>query len=305
MPLILLDGPEKAGKSTIAKAIVNRYGGSIRQWGPVATDAVYAEALAVDCAIVKMGGTVIWDRGYASETVYARLMDRDRRLRDDAWLGEWLYGRAFVTLGLRVMVLGPSVESLMKLRDETDLPVSPSAETFEFLNHAVHYGWMTLHQTHNPSALSAVVDAIWNAATYNRDRALAAPPAWAGPNLAQTVVVGETRTAPYEGKFLPFTTAPEIEFARQMPNPFKTGWAIAGEFPPQILRSAKTIVACGNHAAQWVRYHVANRETTVIALAHPAYAFRYSTPGAQAAKRRMSKQLTALAKGDKTTDLML
>jgi hypothetical protein len=308
MPLIVIDGPEKAGKSTLAKAIVAKYGGVIRAWGPVdPDDRVYAQPLMEDCASVAAGKTVVWDRSWASEHVYAKLLNRDRRLREDAWLGEWLYGRAVQTIGLRVMLLGESVERLVADRDATDLPVEPRDERDEFYRYALAHGWNKYVFPHTAKQLDAHVDIIWTSAVYSADRAWASPPAWAGPNLARTVYVGEARNgeSTFPGSFLPFTSQMTIQFARMVPRPFEAGWTNAADCPPQALRYAKTIVACGTHAQKWAKFHVGDKAIRIINVAHPAFVFRYNTPAAQKAKREMARAMVALGNERTATEFMM
>lgn len=309
--IIILDGPEKAGKSTIAKAIIDTYGGRIRHWGHVEPDdRRYAEPLAEDCA---SGDTVVWDRSWAAEHVYGRLLNRDRRLAHDPWLGEWLYGRAVMAIGIRVMVLGPSVESAVALRDSTDLPVDPREERMAFFNYAQHFGWMSLMQLHTADGLVRAARTIRDAAAENIENAsrdlgrLAYPPGYAGPNVPSIIFVGDERNEAekFPGAWLPFTTPSTIAFARMVPESLKAGWATTAAIPPQRLRRARTIVACGTKAHSWVKYHVDGGGPRVIHLPHPTYALRVDTAAGRKAKRQLMKGLGELNGGPIDTSLLV
>ena len=106
MSIFVFDGPEKAGKSTLIDAFVKQAYPSgkftLHRWGPVAPDdRVYAPVLRDDLVVKR--SPAIWDRSWVSEHVYASLLGRDRRLRGDPWLGEWLHGRAVYTDGIGII----------------------------------------------------------------------------------------------------------------------------------------------------------------------------------------------------------
>src|SRR3989304_2111146 len=105
MSVIVFDGPEKAGKSTIIEAL-RQYAKStkffdrvyVRHWGPVSPDdRVYAHELSQDSTC--FNELVIWDRCWPSEYVYGNLLGRSRRGTGDPWLLEWLHGRAVQSNG--------------------------------------------------------------------------------------------------------------------------------------------------------------------------------------------------------------
>lgn len=143
--LLVIDGPEKAGKTTLIEALRTRVilGGAettVRKWGKLddgkwAVDEVYGVALDEDEA---KPGLVIWDRSWASETVYGQLLNRDRRLAADPDLGDKLYGRR---VKLKVILGGPSPAIMAGDRDAEDLPVAPAQEQEAFVAYGRRYGW--------------------------------------------------------------------------------------------------------------------------------------------------------------------
>lgn len=150
MPVLVVDGAEKSGKSTLIRVITDGWEGQsrVRRWGPVTSDTEYLTALRED---VEFPGLVVWDRSWASEHVYSVLMNRPGRLRTDPWLGEWLYGRA---VDLKV-VLDSHGDQRAARRDETDLPVNPYVEGAAFSEYASKYGWWVLHNDYWEDTLRA------------------------------------------------------------------------------------------------------------------------------------------------------
>ena len=160
MTVIMIDGPEKAGKSTLVEALHLR-GAYVRKWtGPaVPDDSEYFIPLQIDA---KSQRIVVWDRGWASEVVYGQLLEQPRRLAGDWQRAELLYGRL---IEVAVMLLGPNVETLKRLRDSTDLPIDPSAERRAFAHYGQLAGWIVLENEHTPTYIAALADSLMFMAT--------------------------------------------------------------------------------------------------------------------------------------------
>ena len=277
MPVIYLDGPEKAGKSTIAWTILRKYGGRIRAWGPVKPDdRVYAEPLLDDISSTEL---IVWDRAWVAEHVYAALLGRDRRLADDPWLGEWLYGRALRTAGYHCIILGPNIATLRTLRDGTDLPVDPADERRTYQAYGKQQHVQCYVNQHTVEGAELVADAAVDAATgaYNlAKRMWLLPPVYAGPTLAPVVFVGEGPggSASMPGSGLPFTSRLTTMLGRDLGEfANRCGWCNASDVPAQSLRGRRLIVACGKAAEKWVRYNVDPKR--MITVDHPAFAYRW------------------------------
>jgi hypothetical protein len=274
MTVIVVDGPEKAGKTTLIRAIDRHLDGArvlLRAWGPVKSDVEYLEPLKF---AVSYPGVAVWDRSWASEHVYGLLLDRvDHRLAGDPWLGEWLYGRAVQACGLRVMVTtDPAL--LRERRNATDLPVDPAIERFAFQQYADQHGWSTYDMT-QWSVAEVAKDVVQRAVAVAM-RGTSRPPVYCGPPGAPVVVVGEARnlgaTAP--GAWLPFTSRLTTLAGRALgENAYRVGWTNAEDVPPVAVRGAVGLVACGEHADQWCRYHVGHKN--VLSVPHPASLYRF------------------------------
>ena len=294
MTVILIDGPEKAGKSTVIAAIERRFAGvEVRRWGPVSPDdRVYSAPMAED---LEKPGIVVWDRGWPSEYVYGTLLNRDRRLTNDPWLGEWLHGRALQTAGVRCILLGPDPETLTKHRNETDLPVPPAVERQMYQEYGFRFGYVTIDNQHTPweatKCANMLVGMAYAADTRARNEGVK-PPWYAGPADAKVVFVGEhmgnKRTV--RGAWLPLSSRLTTMLGRDLEDDaFKCGWTNAADCPPQALRNRELIVACGDTAAKWVEFHVQPRRW--IRIDHPAYIYRWKD--GSRGQEIMGKRLTA------------
>lgn len=226
---IYVDGPEKAGKTTLVNRLVERHGFIRRHWskGP---DAIYAKPLAEDLEAVAQGARIIWDRGWAAESVYSRLLNRPSRVAHDPWLAEWLHGRAAQAAGLRLMMLGPSARALRGLREADDLPVSPWEERRAFANYGRLFGYHTIANSHTPGYLDNLEkEVLQKAADIAKQGGRAATPAeWCGRPDAEILVIGDDIREPdwEDGRWLPFswdTTLPRQLGTRAVTD---TGWML-------------------------------------------------------------------------------
>lgn len=277
MPVLVIDGPEKAGKSTLIGRIVELWQAQvsglpahIKHWGPVKSDTEYLHQLKHDMTL-EPERLVIWDRSWASEHVYGLLLQRPRRLALDPWLGEWLYGRA---ADLKVVLHSHGDERATR-RDSTDLPVNPYLEGGAFQEYAQRFGWQVLENdytegrlTHNASCL---VSWLTNLVRYRGN-----PPVYCGSQDSPVVVVGEARNehATFEGAWLPLTSALTIPLGRALGDAaMRVGWTNAHDALPAPLRSAKLLVALGDRADTFCRFHVGHNN--VLKLPHPSWLFRY------------------------------
>lgn len=284
---LVIDGPEKAGKSTtiaaLKKALKKNFQVDVLKWGPVKPDdRVYTEQLMHYAG--SRDTVAIWDRCWPSEYVYGKLLGRkDHRMSSDPWLGAWLHDRAVISNGSRFMMLGPSIDHLSKLRDSTDLAVSPENEVKLYKEYATRFGWTILEgYKHTKKSLDANVDLILR--EFYKDTmqldGMPLPPAWAGPQDAKVVIVGNTLSEkPVPGGWLPFTSRMTTMFGRIFGDDVvKYGWTNARDCSPAYLKRRKVIIACGNIAHEWIRHYVAEKENydqKILYVPHPSWLFRF------------------------------
>lgn len=306
--IIIVDGPEKVGKTTIIRTMKNILGdkvGWVRRWGPVSPDdRAYTPFLQADSA--STDHIHIWDRSWASEHVYAKLLDRDRRLRVDPWLGEWLHSRAVWANGMCVMVLPKNAEALAPRRTEDDLPVDPIAETYEFNSYATRFMWVKVFTGSDPDdsyKIAKYLISLMDRFTLEVKRI---PPIYCGPVDARVVFVGEKPSTygSIPGGWLPFTSRLTTELGRSLGDEaLMCGWTNASGIDPTLLRSREIVVSCGNYARNWVNWNVlapaqqfTGRAPLNLHIPHPAWLYRFnneSTKHAQAEVRPILEDIQA------------
>jgi hypothetical protein len=281
MTIIVLDGPENVGKTTLAMEIVRQNPGArYRHWGPVKHDEVYAPALMED---IMLGGLVVWDRSWASEHVYSKLLNRTKhRLGDDPFLGEWLYTRAVLSVGCCFMVVGDEIQP----HDEDDLPVDPVEEQNEFTGYALDHGWPIVVNKFTAGNLvnnsERVMHHVNKLQMLVENETYSVPPVYAGPPCPKVMFVGERRSAgKFPGAFIPFASRLTTMLGREIGNnAVFAGWTNVADVAPQEIRRADVVVSCGGVARKWVDYHVAMSGYTGnkfrFSIPHPAYLYRYN-----------------------------
>ena len=277
--IIYIDGPEKAGKTTICNLLEAYYGWRTRHWGPIEPDdRVYAPILKED--IESDEEVVVWDRAWIAEHVYARLLVRDRMMNDDPWLGAWLHGRAVDAYGYQCILLGPSDREILALRTDDDLNVNVRQETAGYMQYGDEHGVPYFNNHHTAEWANTFVENLHARMTlpHHRSTPPGIPPYYAGPWYANVVVVGQDRKGKKDtipGAWLPFTSRMTTQFARDAFGRYalEVGWTNAGDIPPQTLRG-KAIIACGQKAQKWVQYHIGGGED-VLNIPHPSYLLRW------------------------------
>lgn len=153
MPLLIVDGPEAAGKTTFIAALVAQLDHDARtvqhrRWGPVPSWEAYVDPLGKDLEALDRGlvDWVVWDRGWPSESVYNELLARGKVI-DERVVYNTLTLKAR-SAGALLLIIAPPAATLIErrrvreaagLRD--DLPVAPEAETAAFRRYGVKHGW--------------------------------------------------------------------------------------------------------------------------------------------------------------------
>ena len=298
MPLVLLTGPEKAGKTTLARALVAEWdkrfpfvGSFYRHWSAISHDDEYAAALKEDRKLVASGQLVVWDRGWPCEHVYSQLLpetlDTGRnqkrilsRLYADPWLGEWLYGRAF---DMKVIVTREP-EQLTADRDETDLPCDPEEEYNKYVEYGQRFGYLRISGINTPEASAVGLLNRWDRAYRQR----LVYPEYVGPSTPVVTVVAEPLAAKpgFRGAYLPFTSRLAIPLGRIIGDKaLQIGWADIGQ-----RIDSELVLACGSQAAEWC-YHVYGDDPgkTIVYSPHPSFVFRNNGGRADKARDRLEE----------------
>ena len=285
--IVLIDGPEKAGKTTLISELKKRLNAESVSWGPVTGDTVYLQPLKEACASSRW---VIWDRGWPSESIYSRLLHRGRRLEKEPFLGEWLYGRAVQTCGLRVILLPGNVDEVINRRDKTDLPVDPVQEYMAYKTYGKLFGYLILENGYTKESLESNIEQI---VLRLGTAGIFQPGLYAGPPNAKIVFVGESRSQgrrSVDGSWLPFTSMLTTELGRRLgPSALKFGWTNIDD-TPIITLSNRFVIACGERAGAWMDSTGIPR----IVIPHPAWMYRFNNAKTASKREIVDRLLTCL-----------
>jgi hypothetical protein len=298
--ILLIDGPEKTGKTTIIRRVrtdleVLGYNVRVRRWGPVyPDDRVYSPDLKTDAE--SPWNVTIWDRGWPSEHVYGKLLQRDRRLAGDPWLGEWLHRRVLFGRGSSVILLPADKSVLAPRRDATDLAVNIDAEVTEYEQYANRFGW-TIYRTEptleNTEALSAAIVGRILSGNYNSSNEPATVVGPAHNNNPFVAVIGDRSSdnPGLPGAWTPFSSQFTTEFGRLFGDAaLGICWMNAANYNLNFARRAKIVVACGEFAVDSLRADgiVSNDRRDIIRVKHPACVYRW---GLDPEKEEYTKKL--------------
>lgn len=306
MPLIVIEGPEKAGKSTVIDTIVrviktelNPHRGDVvvRHFSgaPKPDHTLYGMQLSADMDLIRGGRYVIWDRAWLGETVYPQLIAGREGV--SWWDAEWLYGRAADTCGVKTVLLGPSLDKLEENRDDTDLAVSPAKERQLFLEHGLKGNWLVVANHHDEGWRVDFARSLIALAAQRTNTDLL-PPAVAGPLNSRTIIIGDQPNPKGKG-WLPFTSRLTTLLARRIRtlggDPLGAVWANSSSFPPQYLDMFKTVITCGNRAHKWATlYGNVLQGVRYVNIPHPSWLYRYSNEKTDHARVRADQQLMTL-----------
>lgn len=172
---VVLDGPEKAGKTTIALSLMQLaedkgHQSVYRHFSGV--NPVTAESLGQLMTDLDEFGLVLWDRSWASEAVY-RDMGVPRLVPEAiAEDGEEMFA---VFQPTKVMVVGPSSSRLAELRGDDDLAIVPALERLAFLKYAQEHHWARMENPHEDGDGHTAAQTILNAVTMTEQLGISPP----------------------------------------------------------------------------------------------------------------------------------
>jgi hypothetical protein len=249
--VIIIDGPEKAGKTTLANVLMKSLtalGGNVKitkQSGRALPDeTVYFKQLMEDVSRPIDQRLVIWDRSWASEYVYGKLLHQNRPMAKDPFKGEFVLGNLAQANGIRIMLAGPAATILNVRRDSTDLDVDPADEQELFIEYARRFGWTILHPEStwkDAEGMTAFV--IGELTRCVPPKFTALPPHYYGKMDAETIIVTSKSHA-------------KIGIGIGESMAMKVGWVYPHLCPPPALRHAKTLVVYDAKALRWVQNYV-------------------------------------------------
>ncbi len=299
MTLVIIDGPEKAGKSTLIQALVEHLRRTGREaesihWGRMdSDDRVYSSYVMNHVLTNKIW---VWDRGWPSEHVYGVLLNRDRRMRDNPWIGEWLHGRATQTNGVRIILTGPSPEELSNLRDESDHLVDPRKEQELYAWYGNAFKWKVIQNQHTKASLNEQVQKIDALIMANAETSTFSASRRCGPPTSKVGFFGAPEYEPYlPGGWLPFTSSRASAWAQHTLgySAFDCQWMNEDSLydPPELLSNFELLVLCGTKAEKVFKEHTmkGDRPKKIISLSDAEMA-KYHSEAVSVAVRDALRQ---------------
>jgi len=210
-------------------------------------------------------------------------LNRDRRLKENPFLGEWLYGRGVLVRDFMVILLANRT-LLQKRRDSSDLPVAVGDELRLFkAHHAQFPHWRLFDSSEGSAANSGMAYQVLNAwaAWYDLTHGLPvwlSAPHYAGHPYANVVFVEQDEKR-IPGGCLPFTGLNGIKFGswlygRYKTDAFRSGYVTAYKIPGQVLKRATIVVAFGDNAYRWAKFY-----GKVTPMKFPALGYLMSSRG--------------------------
>lgn len=306
--VIIVDGPEKAGKSTLIKELTWQLEGKgvqvhHRRWGQIKPDdRVYSAPLQQDLG-VQTKGVTIWDRGWPSEHVYGKLLNRQRRGATNPWILEWLHGRAVHGRGIKAILLPEDSATPAQHRDDTDLPVSVSEEIQTYTKYGRDFGYDFYMNNYTEERVQHNATSIINSlpaeepvsARYLTHTTL-------HPEFSPRLIVGEGRNPndfkTMAGAWLPFSSAKMCQFVQKYfgNEALRLQWCNMEDFergvlPISVLKSAGKVYTFGRLAEAFA---LRNKVVPAYSFLHPAFFARWNTDRGRAALQQFEAQYKAV-----------
>lgn len=146
--IIVIDGPENSGKSTVARKLDSLETGWMHQTitkqsgRALPNEDIYIEDLYND--LYNNDLLTIWDRSWISEYVYGRILNQDRPIAIDPFIGFWKFDRFVIGNGVSVILSGEDVYEMELMRDSSDIQTDSLSERILFEDYADTFGLMKI-----------------------------------------------------------------------------------------------------------------------------------------------------------------
>lgn len=264
--IVVLEGAEKAGKTTLAKAFVEHWNrhydvpAVYYHWGPIKDDTEYSEVLKAHYEDHLTH--YIWDRGWASDTVYANLLNRNRRSKYNPWLMEMLHGRA---TPLKFIVINDT-EVMSMLHTADDLPVDASKEQGMFMSEFPKYKLLENNMTADSlySNIRTLETSLVIASSAYKHKVYTAVPY----NRRLPVMFVATKTRNNRGdRWLPFSFDRELQYLKELGSLAEDcSFMFSHEGSPTVLKDYQLVITQGGEAYKWVKYYSDLPESQIVAV---------------------------------------
>lgn len=270
--IVLLSGPEKVGKSTLAGKLHDasrKYGWHVAccnfRYPSGFSSSVYRDALKFG---TRRDTLVIMDRGWPDGAVYDQLLDR--RPSVDETRAEWCFGVALKTMGVGIMMIPPHRLGELEADDHV---IDYEKEAMAFRNYGGRWGYDVV----DPLNDTGLVERLLNACE-KFSRFVVAPPQYVGPPYPEVMLIGEklseSTRSPYA--WVPMSTYAWDSVATVVGNDPRVGRTNAAELQNITLikkvKDAARVVAFGVEAEKVVRQI---KTASPVYLPHPAAVCRW------------------------------
>lgn len=271
--LIIIDGPEKVGKSTLIRRLAEKcrplHAVVVASRYPSDFDAsIFRDAVRLGA---RSDTVVVMDRAWPSDVVYSALVRHSDAAVPDVWY-EWTLGLAAMTLGVRLVLAPPTRLAPLDLVDHV---VDYDVERAAFVQYAKRWAWDVVD---DPVAVDAG-DVLERCVSTYRSGPVA--PAYAGSRHPTLVWVGEARNelsteplawAPLSTRFwLQELTKQLPEVTAAWPHVATTNAADLPNVAHLLQRHGTSVVAYGVEACHALHKAKIMHEPRV----HPAAAYRW------------------------------
>lgn len=283
MSIILIEGPEKAGKTTLAhelerllndtglhQEVVYRH----HTRPAIPDDREYSDGVRYATSLPASKLVEIWDRGWPSEVVYGTLLGQSRRTVAQPDLGYWLHGRAVQANGVRVMLQGPPAHLLGLRRTSDDLPVHPGAEQALYANYAKRFGWLLLpaysmtKKLYTPLELAIMVLRNFEFVQEHLEETGLPSTRVIGGDITSSILVLNDPEDPQEripGGWLPFSDMRGLGLGRMFGTQMhRVLWADVEHFPYELFGTFQAVVVFSNTIKMVVKKSLARTSRTRI-----------------------------------------
>jgi hypothetical protein len=254
---IIITGPEKCGKTTLARALQ-------QQSRKLGIDAVHIAArgrLGLDPSVyldyVRLGQRsdvlVIADRGWPDEVIYSQLLQRPTAIPGESWT-EWCIGASALTNGCGV-VLAPR-ERLAELEgNDHQLPYLIERDFFR--GYGKRRGYVVLHEWNVDEVVRNLLGFFATQQARMISKPFMRPPLYVGPSDPSVVLVDRRLPGYSENKltWAPMTTS-EFQSTAQLLRPWVARTTIVANTTCQdifdAIRQAKAVVCFEEEIAELI-----------------------------------------------------
>jgi hypothetical protein len=301
--IVMITGPEKVGKTTLAREVVRQS----RRLGVHAVHAAFRRPDQLNPTayldMVKMGARsdtlVVMDRGWPDEMVYGDLLRREPAIKSEAW-AEWCLGAPMRTAGMGIVLAPPRRRAQL---EDNDLQIEYEDERRRFVSYGLKWGYSVIPAMDVDTEVLAEWVIEYSDVLRNRMavRKGAELPEYVGSTTPRVVLIAETRNTKSREQlaWAAMTTRYFQELAEAIGNTAvsRTNSDMLGnQHVRASIDTADVVLAFGRVAEKKLRNAGVKN---VRPMGHPSYVFRWG-----AARVRRDQFLLELVYHVTQTDLV-